>query len=292
MRNVFLFIRRYFVFFSFLVLQVVSLLFLFNYNRFHRAKGLGFASEVTGWVNSKYNGFEDYLYLKAENKRLNKFNDSLLNLSRANFMRVDTTVREFRDSTAYDTAGLFRRFLLREATVVYTSVSSQNNYIQLNRGSLHGIKDNMGVVSSGGAVVGVIVNVSPHYSMAMSLLHVQNSTSASLKRSSEFGTVDWDAEDPRYVFLRRLPKSIDVKLGDTVLTSSYSFTVPAGYMIGTVADIRVDNKTGMYVLKLKTAADFYRLQQVHIIENLQGTEQQKLLEDTRQQMRDSKSGSR
>jgi rod shape-determining protein MreC len=284
MRNVFLFIRRFFTFFAFLVLQAVSLWVLFNYNKFHRAKGLGMANEVTGWFNTKYNKVEDYFFLKEENRRIQRMNDSLLNLLPNNFLKQDTSVRVLTDSIPYDTLGHYRRFLLREATVVYNTVNSQKNYIQLNRGYLQGVKDNMGVISSDGCVVGVVVNVSPNFSQVMSLLHVQSSTSASIKKTQEFGSVEWDGEDPRFVFMRRLPKSVDVKVGDTVLTSAYSFTVPPGYMVGTVEDIKVDNKTGMYILKLRTAANFYKLQQVHVIENLQGDEQRKLLGETQKKM--------
>jgi rod shape-determining protein MreC len=292
MRNVFLFIRRFFTFFAFLVLQAVALWLLFNYNRFHRAKGLGMASEVTGWLNSKYNNVEDYFYLKEENRRINHFNDSLLNMLPSNFLKRDTGSRVLTDSIPYDTLGHYRRFLLRDATVVSNSVNDQKNYIQLNRGSAQGIRDNMGVISSDGCVVGVVVNTSENFSQVMSLLHVQSSTSASLKRSNEFGTVEWDGDDPRFVYLRRLPKTIDVKKGDTVLTSAYSFTIPPGYMVGTVENIAVDTKTGMYILKLRTAANFYKLQQVHVIENMQGDEQRKLLSDTRKKIEDSKSNTR
>ena len=85
MRNIFLFIRRYFTFFTFLVLQVMSLWFLFTYNRFHRAKFLGMANEMTGRINSQYNKVEDYFTLKEENRRVHQLNDSLLNLLPGNF---------------------------------------------------------------------------------------------------------------------------------------------------------------------------------------------------------------
>lgn len=292
MRNVFLFIRRFFTFFAFLALQAVSLWFLFTYNKFHRAKGLGFANEVTGWVNTKYHNVEGYFYLKEENKRLNRFNDSLLNLMPTNFMKLDTGAVLVQDSIAYDTMGHYRRFIFRDAQVVYNTIHAQKNYIQINRGSNHGIKDNMGVISSDGCVVGVVVNVSPKYSQVMSILHIQSSTSVSMKRSKEFGIIEWDGEDPRYVYLNKLPKSVEVHKGDTVLTSAYSFTIPPGYMVGTVEDIQIDNKTGMYHLKLKTGANFYKLQQVHVIENLDGDEQRKLLGDTRKMYEEAKKVSR
>ena len=231
MRNIFLFIRRYFTFITFLFLQVISLGFLFRYNRFHRAKFLGIANEITGRVNSQYNKVEDYFYLKEENRRLHKFNDSLLNLLPRNFSQRDTGLQILTDSIPYDTSGHYRRYFMRDAVVIYNTVSAQKNYLQLNRGSNQGIKDNMAVVSSDGSAVGLVVNVSPNFCEVMSLLHVQSTVSASLKKTGEFGTVEWDGKDPRYLTMKKIPKSTEIKLGDTVLTSPYSYNIPPGYMV-------------------------------------------------------------
>ena len=288
MRNIFLFIGRYRTFFSFLILQGVALWFLFNYNRFHRAKFLGVANEATGRINTQYNKVEDYFSLKEENRRVHRLNDSLMNLGRGNFTLHDTSVSMVRDSLPYDTLGNYRRYFFRPATVVYNTVSSQKNFIQVNRGSAQGIKDNMAVISSDGAVVGVVVNVSSNFAQVMSLLHVQNSVSASLKRSGDFGTAEWDGKDPRYIILKKIPKTVEVKKGDTVLTSPVSFNYPPGYMVGTVDAIKLDNTTGMYELKIKTAANFYNLQQVHILENMDYTEQTKLDQETKKKMESSK----
>ena len=281
MRNIFLFIRRYFTFFAFLVLQGVSLWFLFSYNRFHRAKFLGIANEFTGRVNTQFNKVEDYLYLKEENRHLHAMNDSLLNARILDFMLRDTSLKYVKDSLPFDTLGHFRRYFFRPATVVYNSVNSQKNFIQLNRGSDQGIKDNMGVLSSDGYAVGVVVAVSANFCQVMSLLNVKSTISATLKKTGEFGLLEWDGKDPRYIYMRRVPKTSDVLKGDTVMTSPYSFSIPPGYIVGTIADVKVDNATGLYDLKVKTSVNFYRLQQVHIVENLQYDEQAKLFEDTR-----------
>ncbi len=292
MRNIFLFIRRYITFFTFLLLQVVALWFLFTYNRFHRARFLGFANEVTGRINSQYNQVEDYFTLKEENRRVHRLNDSLMNLLPRNYMRRDSSMKMIQDSVPYDTLGNYRRYFSRPATVVYSTVNAQKNYIQINRGSSQGIKDNMAVVGSDGSAVGVVVNVSSNFSQVMSLLHVQNSVSASLKRSGDYGTVEWDGKDPRFLLLRRIPKSVEVKKGDTVLTSSVSYNFPPGYMIGTIEDIQLDNTTGMYILKLRTSANFYNLQQVHVIENIERDEQVKLFEDTKKKIEQVKKSPR
>src|SRR5689334_11742754 len=114
MRNVFLFIRRYSNFFAFLALQILSLWFLFNYNRFHRAKFLGVANEITGRINTQYNKVEGYFWLREENKRLHKLNDSLLNLLPQNFVRLDSSVQLIKDSIIYDTTSGYRRYFFRD----------------------------------------------------------------------------------------------------------------------------------------------------------------------------------
>ena len=288
MRNIFIFIRRYITFFTFLILQVVALWFLFSYNRFHRAKFLGVANEMTGRINSQYNKVEDFFTLRDENRRVHKLNDSLLNLLPRNFGHRDTAMQMTQDSVPFDTLGNYRRYFLRPATVVYNTVNAQKNYIQINRGSNQGIKDNMAVISSDGSAVGVVVNVSGDFSQVMSLLHVQNTVSVSLKKNGDFGTIEWDGKDPRYLTLKRIPKTVEVKTGDTVLTSSVSFNFPPGYMIGTVAEVELDNTTGMYLLKVKTAANFYNLQQVHVIENIERDEQVKLFEETKKKIEQAK----
>lgn len=203
-------------------------------------------------------------------------------------MRADTGVQLVQDSIPFDTLGHYRRYYFRPATVVYNTVSSQKNYIQLNRGSNHGIKDNMAVLSSDGSAVGVVVGVSPNFCQVMSLLHVQQKVNASLKKSGDFGTIEWDGKDPRLLTLKGVPKSIEIKTGDTVVTSTYSFNFPPGYMVGTIAEVVTDKSTNFYVLKVKPGAKFYSLQQVFVVENLQYAEQISLNQEARKRIEDPK----
>lgn len=292
MRNIFLFIGRYKTFLSFLILQGVALWFLFSFNRFHRARFLGVANEVTGRINTQYNKVEDYFELREENRRVHRINDSLLNLLPRNFMQPDTSLREVRDSLPFDSMGHYRRYYFRPATIVYNTVNSQKNYLQINRGASHGIKDNMAVLGSDGSAVGVVVGVSPNFSQVMSLLHVDQKVSASLKKSGDMGTMEWDGKDPRLLNLKSIPRSTEVKQGDTVLTSPTSFNFPPGYMIGTVAEVLTDKSTNFYVLKIKPSARFFSLQQVFVVENLQYAEQTTLNQNTRKRIEDPKKNPR
>src|SRR5215203_6038242 len=262
MRNILLFIRRYFTFVAFLVLQFIALWMLFNYNRFHRTVGSGVANQFTGTINKQVDRLDDYFHQGEENKRVHRTNDSLLNLLRNNFYYPDTIKRAVTDSVMIDSVRGVRRYYWLDAKVVYNTVNFDKNYLQLDRGSKYGIKDNMAVLSSEGHVVGVVVNVSPNFSQVMGLLHVQSSVSASLKNTGESGRVEWDGKDPKTIILEGIPKSVPVKIGDTV------------------SGIANDPATGFYLLRVRPAVNFSSVQQVFVVENLQREEQEQLEKDT------------
>ena len=284
MRNIFLFIRRYFVFLSFVVLQFIALWILFKFNRFHRAVFLGVATEVTGGINTQVDKIDDYFHLREENRRVHRMNDSLLNLLKNNFNPTDTAQKLVTDSVRIDTLTETRRYLYREAKVVYNSVNFENNYLQLNRGAKEGIKDNMAVLNSDFSVVGQVVNVSPNFSQVMSLLHTKSRIPAMLKTTNVAGIIRWDAKDPRFLTLDGISKDVAVKKGDTILTSKYSFNYPPHFFLGRIADIKIDKSSGFYLIKVRCAINFANIQQVFIVENLQRTEQVELDKDTEKKM--------
>ena len=244
-----------------------------RYNKFHRAVLGGKANEITGFVNKRVDKLNDFIGQGEENKRLQKLNDSLLNLLKENFVRIDSSSTLVTDSIQYDTSAPIRKYIYRSAKVVYNSTRFDKNIIQIDRGSNQGIKDNMIVFGSDDSFVGRVVNVSPNFSAVMSLLHTDIKVSGSLKKTGDFGTVTWNAKDPRYVTLSDIPKGVEVLKGDTILTSIYTYDVPPGRIIGTVDEIVKDNSSNFYVLKIKTATDFYRIQYVHVVENLFRDEQ-------------------
>ncbi|MGZ3847815.1 MAG: rod shape-determining protein MreC [Flavisolibacter sp.] len=292
MRNIFLFIRRYFTFLAFLALQFVALWMLFNYNRFHHTVGLGMANQFTGIINTQVDRLDDYFHQGEENKRVHRMNDSLMNLLRSNFYYPDSTRKAVTDTVMIDSTKGVRRYYWLDAKVVYNTVNFEKNYLQLDRGSKFGIRDNMAVLSSDGSVVGVVVNVSTNFSQVMSLLHIQSSVSASLKNTGESGRVKWDGKDPKTLLLEGIPRNVQVKTGDTVLTSRYSYNFPPDKLIGTVSGISNDPATGFYLLKIRPAINFNNIQQVFVVDNLQREEQVQLEKDTEKKIDQQKTPSK
>ena len=275
---------------AFVLLQVFSLYMLFKFNKLHHAAFSGIANEFTGSMNTQVDKLDDYFHQGEENRRLHRMNDSLLNLLKTNYSVPDTGQRLVVDSAMIDSIQQFRKYIWRDAKVVYNTVNSEKNYMQLNRGAKYGIKDNMAVLNSDGAVVGQVVNVSTNFSEVMSLLHVQSSVSAALKKTGDAGKLEWDGKDPRFVVLKGVSKSVEVKVGDTVVTSRYSYNFPPEKLIGRVAQINSDPATGFYLLKIRTAVNFATIQQVFVVENLQRDEQLQLEKDTEKKVEQQKKG--
>ena len=289
--NIFLFIRRFSVFILFLVLQIISLYFLFSYNRSHRAKGLGIAGGITSYFNQKYNTLEDFFTMQEENRRIHKMNDSLLNLLGSNFMSADSGVTMLRDSLLLDSSRTVRQYVWRSAQVVYSTAASERNYLQINRGSSTGIADDMGVFSSNGGLVGKVVNTGNNFSQVMSLLNVMNKISVQMKRTGSAGMLSWDGKVTNELTLNNIPKTDSVRKGDTVITGSYSRSYPPGKMVGTVAGVFRDKGSNFLILKIKPAANLTNVQQVHVVENLADAELKQLDMQTHQ-MIDKKGGNK
>ncbi len=280
MRNIFLFIRRYFNFLSFILLQGVALYFLFTYNKLHEAAFMRVANEGTGWFSTRYDNVELYFNLKQTNEALSKENEALRNQLQSNFIKVDTGSKLVKDTVAYDTLGHFRQYIWRAAKVANNSIGLQNNYITIRRGEKQGVHKDMGVISALG-IVGTVVNTSDNYAVVMSLLHRQSRVSVMMKKTGDVGTVMWEGESPLYLTMINVPKSVPVAKGDSVVTSQLTYLFPKGVMVGTVAEIVNDKTSNFYSLRLKPATDFYKLEYVTVVENMTKDEQKKLEEATK-----------
>ena len=277
MRNIFLFVRRYINFLFFLVLQGFCLFLLFSYNRFHNAIFMNVANEVTGKIYKQYNNVEYYFQLKRTNDSLIKANERLYNKLRQDFSMPDTDNRVALDTIKVDSLEKYRKFLYMQSKVIGNTVNLPNNYIQLDRGALQGLKKDLGVIDANNAVVGTVIDVSNNYAVVMSLLHMQSSISAKLRKTGELGTVVWDGKTPNIVVLKDIGKNAKVNKGDSVITSGFSDKFPYGLLIGTIDEIITDKSSNSYTLRVKTAANFNTIQFVYVINNFQKDEPAELL---------------
>jgi len=234
-----------------------------------------FSSEVSGKINERVNNVEVFFTLKDENEKLREENARLRSLLPSGQLKADTSYKLVVDTIKVDSTLQTRQYQYYAAKVISNSVFLQQNYLMLHRGSDQGIVPNMAVISSSG-IVGTVVGVSKNMATVMSLLHKQSKVVAVLKKGSGLGEVSWDGKDPRYLQLVKIPKTVEVKKGDEVVTSPYSDRFPPGMTIGYVEKVEQDQETNTYILKIRTAADFYNLQHVYVVQNLLEGEMEEL----------------
>ena len=287
MRNIFLFIRRYFNLIIFLLLQVICIYFIVHYHKYHAAAFGNLTNQVTGTVNVQYSKIEHYFHLKKVNDSLLKANEALYNKLRSNFEIPDTVTKAGVDSFRVDSLLQFRKYTYLAANVVANSVSGQNNFIVLARGKSRGLKTGMGVVDPNNGVMGIITDVNNDFAVVMSLLHKDSHISGKLLKGGEMGTLSWDGKEPNLVTLNNISKSAKVAKGDTVITSGfeYSTSFPKGMLIGRVEAVYKEVSSSNYRIMIRTAANFYNLQYAYAIDNSQQEAITELLEKQKQRDR-------
>ncbi len=273
MKNIIGFIRQNFTFFSFLILQIVSLVMLSSYSKSHQTFFGGMANQVIGDINTSYNNWSYFFRLKETNIALAAENVALRNQLEQNFVPFDTTKKLGTLILRKDSLEKTRKFYYYPAKVVGNSFTLQKNYITIERGVLQGVKKDMAAISPDGSIVGIVIEVNDNYSKIMSLLHRNSKVSAMLKRDKVAGTVEWDGSDPNILTLKNISKSAAPKIGDSVLTSPYSASFPAQLMVGRVTKIIIDPASNFLTLELKSATNFYNLEYIYLVENKRMNEQ-------------------
>ena len=113
--------------------------------------------------------------------------------------------------------------------------------------------------------------------MVLPLLNSKSSISCKIQGSDYFGYLIWEGGDPRYAYLKDLPRHAEFNLGATVVTSGFSSVFPQGLMVGVVADMADSNDGLSYQLRIKLATDVGKLSSVRILAR-RGQEEQKALE--------------
>ncbi len=248
-------------------MQVFSIYLIVNYSKFHQAAFGSIFNNVTGKINSRYSEVQQYFYLRKTNDSLIKANEELYNKLKADFSLPDSTSKFVLDSIHVDSINQFRKYTYLQARVIYNAVSTQSNYIVLNKGSLGKVKEGMGVIDPNGGVVGIVTAVDEKYAVVMSLLHKDSHISGKLFKAGETGTISWEGKMPNLLLLTGIPKSAKISKGDAIISSGFSTAFPIGFRIGNVTAVYKETSSNNFKVECSSAANFYNLQYVYIIQN-------------------------
>ncbi|HEY8510628.1 MAG TPA: rod shape-determining protein MreC [Cyclobacteriaceae bacterium] len=270
MERLFLFFYENRAFFTFLLLEVICGWLIVSSNHYQSAQFFNSSNSLVAAINGFSHGVGEYFSLRKTNEALARENADL----RTALERQNQLLYSVRAHGAADTT-IINRFEFVSAKVVNNSVDRVINFITIDKGSSSGIEEGMAVIGNAGAV-GKVKATSEHYSVVISMLNVDVMTSAMIKRTGHFGTVQWDGKDPLFVNLHYIPRHVRPVVGDTVVTSGYNAVFPEGIMIGTIDHIALNDADPFYELKVRLSQDFQRLSYVTVVKSYLKTEQDSL----------------
>lgn len=261
MKNLLKFLIKYHFGFLFLLLELIAMILIVNFNDYHRVSFLNSSNFISGSIFSMVDGVKEYSYLSKENKRLVEENARLKELvlhfkSEDTSMVIDTTVTTMDSLIQYQ---------LYNAKVVNNDIFTDYNYITINKGTSDGVSVDQGVINDQG-VVGVVSAVSSHYSVAISLLNKHFKLSSKIDKNNYYGSLSWNGESYQYAKLNEIPFHVSIAVGDTIVTSGYSSIFPEGIPVGVISSFEKEGGSNFYDIRVKLLTDFKNINYVNIVD--------------------------
>ncbi len=265
MRNLLEFLSKYNHWFVFLILEVIGLVLLFQYNSYQGSVWFSSANAVSGRLLGWESEVESFFSMSKVNQELTQRNLYLEQQVKALSERL-TDITHDSTWTQRSQLELLKDYRLIPAKVVSNSVKSHNNLITIDKGSADGVRQDMGV-ASGNGVVGVVYMVAPHYSVVIPLLNLSSSVSCKIRGRGYFGYLHWEGGDSRVAYMDDVPRHAHFKLFDWVETSGFSSIFPPGITVGRIRHVYNSPDGVSYRLQINLSTDFAKLRDVCVIDN-------------------------
>lgn len=227
---------------------------------------VGFAQSIvakpTNYILGIFDEIDSILDTYEENKRLKmRLEDFAVLQAEVNTLKTEN--ENLRELVGKEKS--LKDYNPIEATVIARNPDQWEEKITINKGSTHGVKKNMAVMTAKG-LIGKITLVTP-FTSEVELLHNNNpnfrvSAIVQGEKTNYFGLVEgYDAERNELI-LKRIDTTFDVKKGDKVITSGLGGIFPKGILIGEITEVTTDDFGLTKTAYVKAAADFSLLEDV------------------------------
>jgi len=270
MKNLLNFLKKFRDFLIFFFLQVFILSLFFNSKNFHKATFINSSSSISGWMLDKRHNITKHFYLEKENDSLAVENAKLMEKQPNSFYHLQNKIFSIHD-TLFE-----QQYDYIPATVINSTSNKRNNYITINKGTLHGIQKEMGVICKEG-IVGFVVDVSAHYSVIKTLLSDKINISVRLlEQKGVKGQIKWDGRDSKTCQLHGITSDTRILGNETVITKGSKGIFPEGIKIGTISDNIENNGSLTLDINVKLSTNFDNIYTVYLVKNVLKKEQHNL----------------
>lgn len=247
----------------FLLFLGISLILTIQSHSYHRSKFINAANNLSGGVYEYTNHINEFVNLDDYNQRLLKENAKLR--QQLSNIKLQSTV-DFPVETPYS---------LIPAKLIHNSFDKKENILLINRGRKHGVKPDMGVITTNG-IIGIIESVGENYATVLSILHTQSKINAQLKKSNHIGSLVWNGKSMFKIQLEDITKVAPIQVNDTIVTGNYSI-FPQGINIGLVIKADLDQSQNFYNVDIATFNDMSNIGYVYVIKDKAKSEKNNLL---------------
>ncbi len=210
------------------------------------------ADGIDSLISSISARFSDVDELRRENELLREENARLVAENRES-LAVTEEYNKLREFLGLKNERSELSFV--DAKIVARDVGHIRTF-SLDKGSFHGISENMPVITSDG-LLGLITEAGTHSSRGISIINHNTSVGVYLERTmtSAVLTGSFDHYGRGLCKIINLPTDADVVVGDTVYTSGYGGMYPKDIVVGTV--VSVEHEPSNYTLSavVQPAAD-------------------------------------
>lgn len=265
MRNLLEFLAKYNHWFLFLVLEVASLVLLFQYNSYQGSVWFSTANAVNGRILAWDAEIESYFSLTKANEELTQRNLYLEQQVRALSGKI-TEITQDSGWTKRGQMALLKDYRLIPAKVVSSTLDRHDNLITIDKGYEDGVRKDMGVVCGNG-VVGIVYLTSNHYSVVIPTLNTASNISCAIHGRGYFGYLRWTGRDTKTAYVDDIPRHAHFRLYENVETSGYSSVFPPGILVGRIQHVYNSADGVSYRLQIVLSTDFGTLRNVCVIDN-------------------------
>ena len=212
--------------------------------------GSKFANAVSGFVSV----FTEYDELKAENAALK---EALASAESDDYKNSVIQAENDWLKTYLKLKTDHPELLMTDAMIISREAGNYSTVLTLNRGSAHGIKKRMPVITADG-VFGHVSEVGLDWCKVVSLVETASSLGAYTDRGGAVGVVEGDASlrESGICKMTYIDSAADIKVGDLVYTGGGGKIYPEGLLIGKVTKIGADEYTRTLIAYIEPAVDF------------------------------------
>lgn len=273
MKNIIYFLINHATSLYFVLLEIVCLVLIFNFNDYQRSAFLSSSNAVCGAAFTAKNAVTRYFSYGKANRQLAAENAEL----RMQIDQLREALKTSKQQAWTERVSEAQHYIHRTANVINSTSNRSHNFLTIDAGLKAGIDRDM-IVTSGGCVVGLVTAVSEHYATVMPIINTSFHLSVKLYESNFRGQLVWDGVSALHATMTDVPEHAVVKAGDRIVTSGSSSYFPEGLMVGEVSEVEMDKSGGFYHLGVNIAADFNSIYSVEVIESVRRAEQQTLEE--------------